>query len=131
MNINEVIRNPWLVVPANISKSGESNQIELACFVVVVNRDSNQDGSRPITINVNNTIHVHLPTPRANVQPNMTINHEHGYDDDNDDDEEKEEEEEDNSDGDGTSSGSSQRSIDYITPPSSGQPSQPKLPPTP
>ena len=131
MNINEVIRNPWLVVPANISKFGESNELEheVACFVEVVNRDSNQDGSRPITINVNNSIHIHLPASGADVQPDMTINNERGYDDNGDDDDE--EEADDISDGDSGSSGSSQQSIAYTTPPSSGQPSQPKLSPEP
>ena len=141
MNVNEVIRNPLLVFPANISefcsldRSPFGSDCQLILIpVLVIDRDSNEDRTRQITINVNNNIHVRLPSTEIDEEqspedrPNMTINEERiRRDDDDDDDDDNDNDADSTSDGssqgtsNGSSSNGSQDSVAYATPPTSGQ----------
>ena len=139
MNVNEVIRNPLLVFPANISefcsldRSPFGSDCQLISIpVLVIDRDSNEDRTRQITINVNNNIHVRLPSTEIDEQqspedrPNMTINEERirrDDDDENDNDNDADSTSDGSSQGtsNGSSSNGSQDSVAYATPPASGQ----------
>ena len=137
MNVNEVIRNPLLVFPANISefcsldRSPFGSDCQLILIpVLVIDRDSNEDRTRQITINVNNNIHVRLPSTEIDEQqspedrPNMAINEERirrDDDDDNDNDADSTSDGSSQGTSNGSSSNGSQDSVAYATPPASGQ----------
>ena len=94
-----------------------------------IDRESNQDQLRPITINVNNNIRVYMPAAEVADQsrkdrPNLNTNDEDGDDESSEDDSSGSASET------GSSGSSSQHSVTYATPPPSYPSVGHALPPT-
>lgn len=108
-----------------------SNKLRFNLFLSIeaINRDTNSDTQRPITININNSIHLHLPqdndenrSPDDESDMNIQDEIDHNSDDSDGDNGSRSQTSSHSDD----SSGSSQVSATYATPVSNGPIVQPK-----